>query len=101
MYTHLDNFIIYLKVEKNASPRTIESYQNDIWQFFDFLAIELKLPVERIEPGQVEHLVIRKHLALLQRKGLKRTTIARKMASIRAFFRFLSREEIIVANPLR
>lgn len=100
MYTYLDSFIVYLKVEKNASPRTIESYQNDIWQFIDFLAGEFGVPGERIQPGQVEHLAIRKHLALLQRNGLKRTTVARKMASLRAFFRFLSREEIVGVNPL-
>ncbi len=100
MYTFIDNFIIYLKVEKNASPRTIESYQNDIWQFIDFLADELKMPGEDIRPEQVDHLAVRKHLALLQRSGVKRTTIARKMASLRAFFRYLTREEILSVNPL-
>ncbi len=100
MYIWLDNFIIYLKVEKNASPRTMDSYQTDIWQFIDFLAEEFKMPGEQVSPQQVDHLVIRKHLALLQRSGLKRTTIARKMASLRAFFRYLSREAIITANPL-
>ncbi|PKM47632.1 MAG: tyrosine recombinase XerD [Firmicutes bacterium HGW-Firmicutes-8] len=100
MYTFLDSFIIYLRVEKNASPRTIESYQNDIWQFIDFLAGELKTPGEKIRPHQVDRLIVRKHLALLQRSGLKKTSIARKMASLRAFFRYLSREEILTENPL-
>ena len=100
MYAFLDNFIIYLKVEKNASPRTVEGYQHDIWQFIDFLSEELKITGERLSPDCVNHLVVRKHLALLQRNGLKRTTIARKMASLRAFFRFLNREEIIATNPI-
>lgn len=100
MYTFLDNFIIYLKVEKNASPRTIESYQNDIWQFIDFLAGEFKKPAQHISPGDVDHLVVRKHLGLLQRNGLKRTSVARKMASLRSFFRFLTREEVLADNPL-
>lgn len=100
MYACLDNFIIYLKVEKNASPRTIESYQNDIWQFIDFLSAEFKMPGERIGPNRVDHLVVRKHLASLQINGLKRTTIARKMASLRAFFRYLHREEILSVNPI-
>ena len=100
MYTFLDNFIIYLKVEKNASPRTIESYQNDIWQFIDFLVGEFRKPAQHISPGDVNHLVVRKHLGLLQRKGLKRTSVARKMASLRSFFRFLTREEVLVVNPL-
>lgn len=100
MYTFLDSFIIYLKVEKNASPRTIESYQHDLWQFIDFMAQELKVPGTALEPQQVNHLAIRKHLARLQLSGLKRTTIARKMASLRAFFRYLSREEVVTSNPL-
>ncbi|HWI54192.1 MAG TPA: tyrosine recombinase XerC [Desulfobacteria bacterium] len=101
MYVYLDNFIIYLKVEKNASPRTIESYQHDIWQFIDFMSGELKIPGEQVHPRDVNHLVVRKHLALLQRNGLKRTTIARKMASLRAFFRFLNREDIVAVNPIQ
>lgn len=100
MYAYLDNFIIYLKVEKNASPRTVESYQNDLWQFIDFLSAEFKMPGERVEPNQVDHLAVRKHLASLQINGLKRTTIARKMASLRAFFRYLHREEILAVNPI-
>ncbi len=100
MYSFLDNFIIYLKVEKNASPRTVESYQQDIWQFIDFMSDDLKIPGEQVHPRDVNHLVVRKHLAILQRNGLKRTTIARKMASLRAFFRFLNREEIIAVNPI-
>lgn len=100
MYSFLDNFIVYLKVEKNASPRTIDNYQNDIWQFIDFMARELEMPGEQLDPRQVDHLAVRRHLGLLQKSGLKRTTIARKMASLRAFFRFLTREEILPANPL-
>ena len=100
MYTYLDNFIVYLKVEKNASPRTQESYQSDIWQFTDFLAEELDVPGEHVTPKQVDHLVVRKYLALLQKKGLHRSTIARKLAGIRSFFRYLCREEIIIINPM-
>lgn len=100
MYIYLDDFIIYLKVEKNASPMTIESYQKDIWQFIDFLADELKVPGENLKPHDVDYLLVRKHLAVLQKKGLKRTTIARKMASLRAFFRYLTREEILEKNPV-
>ncbi len=100
MYTLIDNFIVYLKVEKNASPRTIESYQTDIWQFIDYLAEELKLPGEVVRPERVDHLLVRKYLALLQRKGLSRTTIARKLAGLRSFFRFLCREEILAVSPV-
>ncbi len=100
MYTFIDGFIVYLKVEKNASPRTLESYQRDIWQFVDFLADEFKLPGEQVSPEQVDHLSVRKYLAELQKKGLHRSTVARKLASLRSFYRYLSREEIVSGNPM-
>lgn len=100
MYSYLDSFIIYLKVEKNASPRTVESYQHDIWRFIDFMSAEYGMPGEKLDPAGVDHLLVRRHLGLLQRSGLKRTSIARKMASLRAFFRYLTREEILSVNPL-
>jgi integrase/recombinase XerC len=64
------------------------------------MARETKISGAALKPQQVNHLAIRKHLAQLQLSGLKRSTIARKMASLRAFFRYLSREELITANPL-
>jgi len=100
MYSYLDSFIIYLRVEKNASPRTVESYQHDIWRFIDFMSAEYGMPGEKLDPAAVDHLLVRRHLGLLQRSGLKRTSIARKMASLRAFFRYLTREEILSVNPL-
>ena len=42
MYTHFDNYLIYLKVEKNASPKTIASYQKDFFRGLDFFADLLK-----------------------------------------------------------
>lgn len=100
MYTYLDNFIIFLKVEKNASPRTIESYQTDIWQFIDFMAKVFEIPGEDVTPQQVDHLLVREYLASMHKKGMSRTTIARKLAGVRSFFRYLCREEIVPTNPL-
>lgn len=100
MYTYLDNFIIFLKVEKNASPRTIESYQTDIWQFIDFMAKAFEIPGEGVTPQQVDHLLVREYLASMHKKGMSRTTIARKLAGVRSFFRYLCREEIVPTNPL-
>lgn len=100
MYTFIDSFIVYLKVEKNASPRTQESYQRDIWQFVDFMADEFKVSGEQVTPGQVDHLSVRRYLAELQKKGLHRSTIARKLAALRSFYRFLSREEVVSGNPM-
>ncbi|NPV25912.1 MAG: tyrosine recombinase XerC [Firmicutes bacterium] len=91
----LDRFLVYLQVEKNASSMTLVSYQTDLLQFLDFLSNTGKGGSERIT-----HLTIREYLAYLQSRALCRTTIARKLAAIRSFFKYLAREELIPYNPL-
>lgn len=100
MYPLIDHFLAYLTVEKNASPRTIESYQRDLWQFLDFLSQDSQIDPASITPQGVDHLLIRRYLANLQERGLARTSIARKLAALRSFFKFLCREEILDTNPL-
>lgn len=101
MYYLLDSFLDHLRVEKNASPLTIEGYQQDIFQFFDFLSEQLGTSIERVNVGDINHLMIRRYLAHLTQLGLARTSIARKLAALRSFFKYLAREEIISENPLR
>lgn len=100
MYSYIDNFLIYLKVEKNASPRTQESYQKDLFQGLDYLAVQLKKADHAISPVEVDHRIFRHYLAFLQKQGLARTTIARRLAAWRSFYRYLLREEIIEDNPM-
>jgi integrase/recombinase XerC len=100
MYVLLDEFIVYLRVEKNASERTIESYERDLWQFIDFFAKETKTPEELLQPGIVDHLLVRKYLGRLHQQNLARTTVARKRSALRSFFKFLCREEILSVNPM-
>ncbi|ADG82402.1 tyrosine recombinase XerC [Thermincola ferriacetica] len=100
MYNYVDDFMVYLQVEKNASEKTLQSYQTDLFQMVDFISAEINITPENLQPDRVDHLVIRKFLAELQRRGLSRSTIARKLAAMRTFFRFLCREEVITRNPL-
>ena len=100
MYTYLDEFLVFLRVEKNASGRTIESYQRDLWQFIDFLSKEMQVPGERVDPVGIDDLLARKYLRHLHVRKLARTSVARKLASLRTFFRFLCREDIIATNPM-
>lgn len=100
MYGYIDNFLIYLKVEKNASPRTVESYQKDLFQGLDYFSSQLKKEDHAIMPSDIDHRIFRHYLALLQKQGLARTTIARRLAAWRSFYRYLRREEIIDDNPM-
>jgi len=100
MYSFIDNFLIYLKVEKNASPLTVENYQKDLFHGLDYFASRLKKKDHEIVPADIEHRIFRHYLAFLQKQGLARTTIARRLAAWRSFYRYLRREEIISDNPL-
>ncbi len=94
METTLTEFIHYLETEKNDSPLTIDAYRRDILEFFTF--------VKRweIHLTEVDHLHIRQYLMDLRRKGLSKSTMARKVSSIRSFYRYLCRENIVEQNPL-
>lgn len=91
----LDKFLVYLQVEKNVSAMTLVSYQTDLLQFLDFL-----VNTQASLTAPITHLTIREYLAYLQNRSLKRTTIARKLAALRSFFKYLTREGLISNNPL-
>lgn len=91
-------FVMYLQVEQNASPETIRNYRSDLQQFTGFLRRTKKdtspIRVETISTDE-----IRAHLHSLDRRGEKAASLARKLASLRSFFRFLLREELVKTNP--
>ena len=92
MQRHIDKFMNYLKVEKNASNHTIINYSVDLAVFKDFLGDK--------EIETVDHLSLRRFLAQLRTKNYSKRTIARKLASLRSLFRFLFREGYIKKNPI-
>ena len=88
----------YLDRERNASPHTVKAYGEDVEQFASHLREELG---REPRPADVDHLLIRSFLARLHRGGLKKTSSARKLASLRTFFRYLCREGVLSRNPAR
>ncbi|ARI77491.1 tyrosine recombinase XerC [Halobacillus mangrovi] len=87
------SFIEYLKIEKNASPLTVENYKKDIEVFGEFLN------AEGLSITECEYSTIRIFLSRLYEAQLSRRTVSRKVSSLRSFFRFLDREEFIHSNP--
>jgi len=92
MQRYIDKFMNYLKVEKNASAHTITNYTVDLDVFKGFLGDK--------EIDTVDHLSLRRFLAELRAKNYAKRTVARKLASLRSFFRFLFREGHIKKNPI-
>jgi len=98
MNREIAGFLRYLDRERNASPHTIRAYAADLEQFQAHLAEEMGR-AGRLD--DVDHLLIRGFLARLHRSGLKKVSAARKLATLRTFFRYLCREGILERNPAR
>lgn len=92
MQRYIDKFITYLKIERNASPHTITNYTIDLDAFTAFLGHN--------DIASVDHLMLRKFLAQMRSKNYSKRTIARKLAALRSFFKFLFRESLIKTNPI-
>lgn len=88
----VEDFRLYLEIERNFSVHTCNAYFKDVMDF-----------VEKISPKIIEnqtHKEIREYINSLQTKNYAKTTIARKIAAIRSFYRYLYRERLIDANPV-
>lgn len=95
---HLAQFLQHLKYERNLSPHTLRNYASDLEQFKQHMfAVEKRddLPVETID-----RLTIREWMASLHADH-KKTSVARKLASLRTFFQFLIREGKLETNPAK
>lgn len=90
---YLDNFKLFLEIEKNFSMHTIRAYASDILSFLVWL------PADSL--SNTDYKLIKEYLIFLQKFHYSKSTTARKIASLRTFFNFLFREKIIEANPAK
>jgi len=91
-------FMTFLEVERHASPETVRNYASDLRQFQTFMKAEHP-SVPMFDPATVQTESIRNYLHWLSRKHEKSTSLARKLASIRSFYRYLQREGKVSLNP--
>ncbi len=96
MDKYLRQFAQYLAVERSLSTQTIDAYMRDVSQFYDFLQ-KIGLGDDWLE--KTDLLVLRQYLAQLH-KNCSRTSVARKISSIKGFFRFLIREGVLGTSPV-
>lgn len=92
----LDRFIQYIKFEKRYSPHTVSAYQSDLDQFMRFIH-EPDEPIAH--PSEITHHQIRNWMVELMNEGLTSTSINRKVATLRKYFKFLLQEGEITVNP--
>ncbi len=87
-----DAFLRYLAAERAASEHTIRSYKKDLEIFFEYI---------RPGAGEIEMTDVRGFIAGQMNDGLKKSTVGRRLATVKSFFRFLHREGYIKTNPAR
>ncbi len=91
----LNQYQLFLETVKNYSTHTIKAYLADLQEFLSFFGhTDQEISLLNLENWQ-----IRNYLGHLHLKGLSKSTVARKLASIRGFYRFLLKKEIIEYNP--
>ncbi len=92
MKKNIEQFYNYLKAEKNVSVHTLRAYAKDLEEFLLFTDKKAK---------DIDNLDIRSFLASLHHKKLKKSSISRKLATIRSFFKYLQREGLVKRNPAK
>lgn len=102
MQKYLDDFMKHLKYERNSSPHTLRNYESDLVQFYDYVApADDKGKRRSVNVRDIDHLTIREYMASLYEKKKKKSSIHRKVASLRTFFRYLCREGVMEMNPAK
>jgi integrase/recombinase XerC len=91
----VDEFLTHLRAHQNFSPHTLESYGLDLRQFLTFLETE-----QITEFSAINYRTIRKFLAALKAEEFAKASVARKLACLRSFFKFLTREGYLPNNPV-
>ena len=90
----LSAFLRHLSFEKDASPHTVRSYRSDLLEFKTFVGGDQTL-------DGVDQRTVRAYLAHLHSRGLEAASVARKLAALRSWFRFLVRRGVLAKNAAR
>lgn len=93
--SYQESFINYLQYEKRYSPHTVVAYKNDLDQFVDFCTIVVgEFHVKEVSPD-----IVRGWLLHLLEQGISPRSVHRKVTSVKSFFKYLMREELVPSNP--
>ncbi len=98
LHDAIDRFLRYLQIERNASDLTLKSYSEDLDSLLEYLTDyeESLLP-----PDQIGISEFRRYVAYLHECQYEKTTIARRLACLRSFFRYCCREGYTKTNPAK
>jgi integrase/recombinase XerC len=98
----IQKFLEHLRFQQNASVHTYRNYSSDLAQFVDYLTHTPEgEPRPAPELEQIDNLTIREFLGALHERNNKKSSIARKLATLRSFMRYLTIQDVISANPAK
>lgn len=100
LFQHVEDFLIHMRVEKSASQLTLISYRTDLNQFFKFLVGYCQVSQDEVSISHLNHRAVREYISRMQTNDLSRATMARKLATLRSFVKYLCRENILDGNPI-
>ena len=92
----IDQFIAYIQAEKRFSPLTVEAYQRDMEQFVDYLRVEYELE----DLVKVDKLMVKSYIVHLKEEGLVNRSINRKISTLRTFYKYCLRENLMEKSPM-
>ena len=93
----LAEFLRHLALEKNASPNTVKSYREDLTQAIEFFRTRLSGAAPG--PARLTTRLLRAYLGWLHEQNYAKSTIARRVAAVRSWCRFLCRQGVLTSNP--
>ena len=99
MHEAIRTFILYLQLERDGSEETHRNYQSDLQQFLAHIQEQFFQTDTDPQPSTIQAIHIRSYLKDLSNQGLKKTSLARKLACLKSFFRYLVEEGHINHNP--
>ena len=92
----IDQFIGYIQAEKRFSVLTVEAYQHDILQFAEFMRTEFEIEdLTQVKTTQVKSFIVH-----LKSEGLENRSINRKMSTLRTFYKYCLRENLMEKSPM-
>lgn len=98
MQSYIAQFLRYLDIERNASNLTIKSYREDLMDLADYLSND---GTKSVNPDEITPTELRTYVSALHEAGYDRSSIARKLASLRSFYRFAQRQKFATSNPAK